>query len=302
VRGITGDNNANDRLDVGDATRIQRLLVRMDIARAWDVAGNDLNGNGALDPGDVTKVLRAVVGIDPQPNRNRAIAKMGGDDDEVETVLLFLKEKTASTVTVQVQLKDMASTIAGANFQLEYPTELLRLKDKTSHAPGEIVAGNAAAIWNVSPAQTDYSKQDGTLAMAVSSPEPWTVKDGVLAELTFEVQDGADLNKAVLALSEVEVTPDGFDNRMLDGVEFNVGSDATTEPEPSIIEIVAMTKAPFAFSFGAKEGRIYDVQSSEDLRNWGTLKTYNGTGTLIRFEDERDQVFPQIYYRVRMVE
>ena len=57
VRGITGDNNANDRLDVGDATRIQRLLVRMDIARAWDVSGNDLNGNGALDPGDVTKVL-----------------------------------------------------------------------------------------------------------------------------------------------------------------------------------------------------------------------------------------------------
>ena len=31
--------------------------------------------------------------------------------------MLFLKEKTASTVTVQVQLKDMQSTIAGANFQ-----------------------------------------------------------------------------------------------------------------------------------------------------------------------------------------
>jgi hypothetical protein len=227
---------------------------------------------------------------------------MGGDDDEVETVLLFLKEKTASTVTVQVQLKDMASTIAGANFQLEYPVELLRLKDRSSHSAGEMVVKNAAAIWNVSPAQTDYSKQDGTLAMAVSSPEPWTVKDGVLAELSFDVQDGADLNKAVLSLSEVEVTPDGFDNRMLDGLELNVGSDATIEPEPSIIEIVAMTKAPFAFSFGAKEGMVYEVQSSQDLRSWGTLKTYSGTGTLIRFEDERDQVFPQIYYRVKVVE
>jgi hypothetical protein len=302
VRGITGDNNANDRLDVGDATRIQRLLVRMDIARAWDVAGNDLNGNGALDPGDVTKVLRAVVGIDPQPNRNRVITKMGGDDDEVETVVLSIKDKTTSAVTIEVQLKDMQSTIAGANFQLEYPTEILRLKDRTSHSAGVMVVKNAAAIWNVSPAQTDYSKQDGTLAMAVSSPEPWTVKDGVLAELSFDVQDGADLNKAVLSLSEVEVTPDGFDNRILDGVEFNVGSGATTEPEPNIIEIVAMTKAPFAFSFGAKEGRVYDVQSSQDLRSWGTLKTYNGTGTLIRFEDERDQVFPQIYYRVKVVE
>jgi len=58
----------------------------------------------------------------------------------------------------------------------------------------------------------------------------------------------------------------------------------------------------FAFSFDANEGKIYEVQSSQDLRSWGTLKTYNGTGTLIRFEDQRDQVFPQIYYRVRVVE
>ena len=58
----------------------------------------------------------------------------------------------------------------------------------------------------------------------------------------------------------------------------------------------------FAFSFDAKKGKVYEVQSSQDLRSWGTLKTYNGTGTLIRFEDERDQVFPQIYYRVRVAE
>ena len=76
----------------------------------------------------------------------------------------------------------------------------------------------------------------------------------------------------------------------------------TVTVQSSIIEIVAMTRAPFAFSFGAKEGRVYDVQSSQDLRSWGTLKSYNGTGTLIRFEDERDQVFPQIYYRVRVAE
>ena len=58
----------------------------------------------------------------------------------------------------------------------------------------------------------------------------------------------------------------------------------------------------FAFSFDAKEGKVYEVQSSQDLRSWGTLKTYNGTGTMIRFEEKRDQVFPQIYYRVRVVE
>ena len=160
----------------------------------------------------------------------------------------------------------------------------------------------ARYMWNVEPSQNDYTTQDGTIAMAAISSEQWSIKEGVLAELTFEVQDGADLSKAVLSLNEVEVSPDGFDNRMLDGVELHVGSGATIEPEPSIIEILAITRSPFAFSFGAKEGRVYDVQSSEDLRSWGTLKSYNGTGTLIRFEDEGDQVFPQIYYRVKVVE
>jgi hypothetical protein len=49
-------------------------------------------------------------------------------------------------------------------------------------------------------------------------------------------------------------------------------------------------------------GRSYVVEATNDLREWRVFKTYNGTGTLIRFEDERDQVFPQIYYRVKVVE
>jgi hypothetical protein len=297
VRGITGDNNANDRLDVGDATRIQRLLVGMDRARAWDVTGNDLNGSGDLDPGDVVKVLRTVVGIDPQPNRNRVITKMGGDDDEVETVVLSIKEKTASTITVQIQLKDMQSTIAGANFQLQYPAELLRLKDRSSHSAGGMVAKNAAAIWNVSPAQTDYSKQDGTLAMAVSSPEPWTVKNGVLAELSFDVQDGADLNKAVLALSEVEVTPDGFDNRMLDGLEINVGSGGDVK-QPNAPILRDITTSPLSFRFDTEPNRDYSIEGSSDLKAWEVLEQFKSTKRSHQFSDPRNTVFQHQYYRV----
>jgi ankyrin repeat protein len=58
----------------------------------------------------------------------------------------------------------------------------------------------------------------------------------------------------------------------------------------------------FAFSFDAKEGKVYEVQDSFDLLNWEVIKTYTGTGFSVRFEEERDQVFPQIYYRVRVVE
>ena len=49
-------------------------------------------------------------------------------------------------------------------------------------------------------------------------------------------------------------------------------------------------------------GSRYVVEATGDLKKWGVVKTYNGTGTLIRFEEERDQVFPQIYYRVKVVE
>src|SRR5262249_46270007 len=66
-RKITGDNNANDRLDVGDASAIMRLVTEIDPVRPWDVSANDLNDNKTLDAGDAIRVLRAAVNIDAQP-------------------------------------------------------------------------------------------------------------------------------------------------------------------------------------------------------------------------------------------
>jgi hypothetical protein len=321
-RKVKGDNNGNGYLDVGDATLIQRLVAGLDPVRSWDVALNDLNKSGGLDSGDVVKVLRVVVGVDPQPGGDRHLAKMGGgDDDSDEKVVLSIVKMNAGVVTVQVALDDMTTNVSGASFELQFSNEVLRLqKGSTSSAggggfsfsgaviyntTGGVVSKESQSIWNASQAGESPTKQLGTLAMAVASPEPWEVKDGAVAEVTFEVQEGADINEAVLEIKPVEVTPDGFDNRTISGLSLNLGTGETSElgsGDNVGVEIVAMTKAPFAFSFGAKEGRVYEVQSSQDLRSWGTLKSYNGTGTLIRFEDERDQVFPQIYYRVRVVE
>ena len=68
------------------------------------------------------------------------------------------------------------------------------------------------------------------------------------------------------------------------------------------MRILSYTRSPFEMEFESESGRSYVVEATSDLREWGVVKTYNGTGTLILFEDERDQVFPQIYYRVRVVE
>ena len=58
----------------------------------------------------------------------------------------------------------------------------------------------------------------------------------------------------------------------------------------------------FAFSFEAKEGKVYEVQDSFDLLNWEVIKTYTGTGETVLFYEERDHDPPQWFYRVRVVE
>ena len=58
----------------------------------------------------------------------------------------------------------------------------------------------------------------------------------------------------------------------------------------------------FAFSFVAKKGKVYEVQDSFDLLNWEPIRTYNGTGISVRFDEERDHDPPKWFYRVRMVE
>jgi hypothetical protein len=68
------------------------------------------------------------------------------------------------------------------------------------------------------------------------------------------------------------------------------------------IRIVGYERDPFGFGFESQMGSSYVVEATGDLKEWGVIKTYNGTGTMIQFEDERDQVFPQVYYRVRVVE
>ena len=58
----------------------------------------------------------------------------------------------------------------------------------------------------------------------------------------------------------------------------------------------------FAFSFVAKEGKVYEVQDSFDLLNWEVIKTYTGTGSSVRFDEERDHDPPKWFYRVKVVE
>ena len=78
--------------------------------------------------------------------------------------------------------------------------------------------------------------------------------------------------------------------------------EGMTSGSGSTIRIVGYEREPFGFGFESQGGLRYVVEATEDWTVWKTLKTYNGTGALIRFEDERHQGFSQIYYRVKVVE
>ena len=77
--------------------------------------------------------------------------------------------------------------------------------------------------WNVLP-DNDYETQDGRLVFGLSSAEQWADADGQLAELEFEVLDADGLAQAEMKLTQVELTPDGFETRALAGSRLSLGS------------------------------------------------------------------------------
>ena len=245
------------------------------------------------------------MGLDKQPSDgNRDIAKMnprpviklGGPDDEPqEMAVIRLVEKSADKIKVQVVSKDLESQMSGIAFTLHYPVDKLRLKDQKAHSVGEIVPDDAVRIWNVFPGQSDYLKQTGKVRLALSNVEQWELANGVLAEFELEVEGGAKLDKAELSLSEVELTPTGYDNRMLPDVVLGLGEEAKP---PVIVEVSG--QLPFGFSFESQKGKGYVVEASDDLRKWNLVERLTGTGSAVQFTDRREAVFERQYYRVRV--
>jgi hypothetical protein len=312
-RRIIGDNNANNRLDVGDATVMQRLIARFDIPRAWDVAANDLNQSRDLDSGDVIKVLRVVVGLDPQPEVPGGAGQHGfvaGGRAHVslhapvsqppseaagESTALATDQLRASPgefVTVQVWLKDLATAISAASFTLDYPADALRLLNQQALRLGPAAAADSA-LWNVAPS---YEAQTGRVSVAAISANPWTLTSGVLAELTFQVQAGAaGQGRWPLQLSAVEVAgKNGYDVRRLPAATLGLNP-----PPPRLPGKLQLSGDTRRLSLEGELGLAYVVEASSDLLQWKTLMTVvNGDGVL-EFVDPEAAAANVRFYRVK---
>jgi hypothetical protein len=258
-RRIKGDNNANQRVDIGDATVISRLQVGLDAKRTWDVELNDLNGSSALDSGDVVRALRIVVGMDNQPvatasdtkslarvsaiqateaadlarlassKLNRMLSAKSGNTpiERAEWTLPSVAPVVGQTYRVQISLKDLTNAISGLSMKIKYPVGALRLESAASLNAGSWVPTSALKMWNVGPASTDYVNQNGSVSVAITSQSDWVGTGGVIAELTFRVQAGLTGQATwPIELSEMELTGSGFDIRSLSAVTVQVPGDA----------------------------------------------------------------------------
>jgi hypothetical protein len=278
-RRLTGDNNANQRLDVGDAVVISRLQVGLEERRSWDVGLNDLNTSGALDSGDVVKVLRAVVGLDPQPTPSGGVVRAGlareqsplplGNTNDVVT-LEFPDGPVAplgQPWRVVIKLMKSAQPPSGLSFTLRYPAGLT-LGEKQV---GALIPAGALPLWGEVP---------GGLTFAAVSAGAWPADNGVAAVVTFTANAGlAAQAEWPVTLAPVELTVNGFDIRALDDVAGVVRS-ATVPAEPPAIALPPPgADGKLTLEVVARAGEEVIVETTTDLNAWTEAQRVTGQGT-----------------------
>ena len=287
---LAGDNNANGRLDIGDATLVLRLLALLDTTRPWDIDQNDLNDNGVLDSGDAVKILRAVAGIGTAPAAaavHTVSAHAGsGAFGSASLTPSTVSGNPGSLVTFQLRLEGVESPVAGAAFTLNYPAHVLRLRGAQDYRVGPLVPQNATPVWNVGVS--------GQVRFASSSSTSWPANNGVLAELTFEVLNPPAGEFAwPVSLSSVEVTSDGYDLNVLPS------AGATFSVRPQLDGLTQTASGNVTFSFNSVGGS-YVIEASTNLVNWVTLTNVVGASGSVHLADPQSRSFPRRFYRARI--
>lgn len=308
-RRLVGDNNGNDALDIGDATLIQRLIARLEVPRAWDIAGNDLNQSGDLDSGDVIKVLRVAVGLDPAPVPQGLMRAGGQRSGEglagtrrgapslagvTSPSKLSLEADVAGAspggrITVRVRLQDLPAGTSGATFRLQYPVAIFSVADAAACKVGSLVPAGVSALWNVDAAA-------GEIGFAASGAQAWSASAGVVAEVQLQVLPGATGKAWPLSVTAGQIAADN-------GYEVQTLAASSLELEnlaPVLEPGLEFSAAGWQIGFTTEAGRTYEVEASTDLHTWSPIGTVLGTGQTLQFLDTDKAQYPARFYRLKL--
>jgi Zn-dependent metalloprotease len=300
-RRIQGDNNANQRIDIGDAVLISRLQVELEEVRPWDVTLNDLNGSGLIDNGDVVKALRTVVGLDPQPTSGseakRFASALGLAKAQVNTndaIILEAIDGPVATVgqpyRIAIRLNRVRGSLSGLRFTLNYPNGL-NLTDKQV---GALVPSDAMPFWNDGA---------GKVNLAAIRSTPWPGSVGVAAVFTF-VPGAAFGGQAEwpIRLDQAEITGSGFDVRPLDPVTLTVRSQGGIDNRPSITLAPPKPDGTLGLEIIAPQGATIAVEATSDLSAWTETQriTGQGSGNPVKVTLQADPNVQARFWRVRV--
>ena len=206
-----------------------------------------------------------------------------------------LQATAEQLVTVQLRLNGLQTPISGISFTLNYPAEALRLQSAQSHRVGSSVPGNAVAVWNVSPAQNNYSIQNGQLKLALSGSTAWAADNSVLAEFTFAVQsDAATRYLWPISITNVELTGNGYNNRAITGSQ-----SAFIGRNPVSGALVNLSAGPSGVSLisNGDAGADYRIDVSNDLKSWNPLREILSHPGSMPITDAEAAAHPHRFYR-----
>jgi hypothetical protein len=133
----------------------------------------------------------------------------------------------------------------------------------------------------------------------MSSALSWPSSDGVVAEFTFEVQEGQTARyQWPIRVSQAEISADGYDmSPLADATVYFVGR----RPLPAHLTPVSanLGEEGFAFSFMGEAGVEYILEVSRDLTEWVPLGTRTGANEPITILDPAALGAEYRFYRAR---
>lgn len=283
-RRLTADLNGNNRLDIGDATLLQRLAVNLDPRRSWDTALNDLNRNGSIDSGDVVRLMRIVVGLDPQPvlrtagaswpvarAAHRQKSQLGWLEMDPATVSL----DRGQLVEVNVRVKSIPPRLRGLRFTLAYPPGSVGLVGTDGYEKGPALPSGSTPYWNNQP-------QEGRLQFGLSAETNWPVSSGVLARFRFYVSQSLPTQwQGELGLVDAEFTYNGYEveQESVDPTSANLGEDILV---PYVSRFRMNEGGGIQFDLAARMGATLVMESTQDIGlgadGWRPVGTFVHTG------------------------
>ena len=305
-RKIVANINGNNRLDIGDASLVQRLLVGLDPKRSWDRALNDLKKIGTLDSGDVVRVMRAVVGLDPQPKP----ATMGAEwpapvlpksaklaPSWVELTPGTLNAQRGGIFEAQIRIRQAPARLRGLAFELAYPAQFMSLVSGSGYVPGPALPANALKYWNDTPTA-------GRLRFAASSETNWPTSDGVIATFRFKVgQTVPPQWQGEYGLKAFEISIDGYSLENTDVPVAKVALEGEIAV-PKLNRIRLNTGGALQFDVLANTGSTVMLEGTSDLgqgnAGWKPMTTRVHDQLPLFLDPTKGiQAQPMQFYRIR---